>query len=48
MVEAQKLGSGAEVGRVASCCVKLATRRLLEEQIAVAVVLMSGERSYAM
>ena len=38
---------GAEVGRDARCCVKVATRRLLEEQIA-AVVLGRGEKNDAM
>ena len=38
---------GAEVGRDARCCVKVATRRLLEEQIAV-VVLERGKKNDAM
>ena len=39
---------GAEVGWDARCCVKVATRRLLEEQTAVVIVPVSGERSDAM
>ena len=34
-----------EVGCDARCCVKLATRRLPEEQIAVVVVLESGKKA---
>ena len=36
---------GAEGGRDARCCVKAATRRLLEEQIVVVAVLGSGKKS---
>ena len=39
---------GAEVGRDARCCVKEATRRLLEEQLVVVAVLESGKKSDAM
>ena len=37
-----------EVGRDSRCCVKVATRRLLEEQTAVVVVLESGKKDNAM
>ena len=36
---------GAEVGWDARCCMKVATRRLLEEQIAAVVVLVRGEKN---
>ena len=39
---------GAEVGWDARCCVKVATRRLLEELIAAVVVLERGEKNDAM
>ena len=37
-----------EVGGDARCCVKVATRRLVEEQIAVVVILESGKKDDAM
>ena len=37
-----------EVGRGARCCVKVATKRLLEDQIAAVVVPGRGEKSDAM
>ena len=39
---------GAEGGGDARCCVKAATRRLLDEQILVVAVLGSGKKSDAM
>ena len=37
-----------EVGLDARCCVKVATRRLLEEQLAVVEILESGKKDDAM
>ena len=39
---------GAEVGRDARCCVKVAISRLLEEQIAAVVVVGRGEKNDGM
>ena len=39
---------GAEVGCDARCCVKVATRRLLEVQLVVVAILWSGKKSDAM
>ena len=51
----KRLGNGVEVVRRGSegergarCCVRVITRRLLEEQIAVVVVLESGKKNDAM
>ena len=38
---------GAEVGWDARCCVKAATRRLLEEQLVVVAILWNGKKSDA-